>query len=281
MAASLQGAGFFDRLSYYVRGQAPNPKEYLVQGLVTMLLGGIPGLPGIALRGLGYRLILRSDGFAAIEAGVRLRYARGIRLGAGVYLDQGVYLHGCPQGIEIGAETCVMHNAELHVFNFRNLPHAFIRVGRGTFIGESVVIRGQGGVSIGNYVLIAPLAKILAVNHNFDDPRRPVLDQGITGKGIVIADGAWIGAGAAILDGVHVGAGAVVGANAVVTRDVPARTLVAGVPARVIRELDGSEADRSRSDLVDRRGGIRSVPIGIASSVDDGHAPESGDSSAR
>jgi acetyltransferase-like isoleucine patch superfamily enzyme len=220
-----------------VRGQASGIADYLVQGLVTTLLGGIPGLPGIALRGLAYRSILRMDGFAGIERNVRLRHARHIRLGHNVYLDEGVYLHGCPSGIEIGADTCVMHHAELHVFNFRDLPHAFISVGRGTFIGESVVIRGQGGVTIGDRVLIAPLAKILAVNHNFADPGRAVLDQGITGEGITIEDGAWIGAGAAILDGVRVGCGAVVGANAVVTRDVPPHTVVVGVPANVVRDL--------------------------------------------
>jgi acetyltransferase-like isoleucine patch superfamily enzyme len=237
MAIALQGSGPLDRLAYYIRGQAPGLGEYLLQGLVTTLLGGIPGLPGIALRGLGYRTILHMDGFASIEPNVRLRHARNVRLGRNVYLDQGVYLHGCPNGIEIGADTCVMHNTELHVFNFRNLPHAYIKVGRGTFIGESVVIRGQGGVTIGNSVLIAPLAKILAVNHNFADVTRPVLEQGITGKGIIIDDGAWIGAGAAILDGVRVGRGAVVGANAVVTRDVPAHTVVVGVPANVVRDL--------------------------------------------
>ncbi len=238
MVASLQGRNALERLSYYVHGQAPSLGDYLLQGLLTTFLGGLPGLPGIALRGLSYRLMLRMDGLAAIEAGVRLRHARNIRLGRNVFLDRGVYLHGCPQGIELGDDTCVMHNSELHVFNFRDLPHAYIRVGRRTFIGESVVIRGQGGVTIGDAVLIAPLAKILAVNHNFSDPRVPILDQGITGRGITIEDGAWIGAGAAILDGVRVGKGAVVGANAVVTRDVPARSLAVGSPARVIRQLD-------------------------------------------
>lgn len=237
MAVSVKENGFLDRLGYYVRGQAPGVRDYLAQGFFTTLLGGIPGLPGIALRGLGYRVILRMDGLAAIERNVRIRHARGIHLGANVYLDQGVYLHGCPQGIAIGADTCVMHNAELHVFNFRDLPHAFIRVGCGTFIGESVVVRGQGGVTIGDNVLIAPLAKILAVNHNFGDVTRPVIDQGIRGEGIVIEDGAWIGAGAAVLDGVRVGKGAVIGANAVVTTDIPPHTLAVGVPARVIRDL--------------------------------------------
>ncbi len=251
MAVELRGSGLRARLAYYVAGQAAGWGDYLLQGLVTTLLGGVPGLPGLALRGLAYRLILRMDGFAAIEAGVRLRYARNIRLGRNVYLDQGVYLHGCPDGIELGADTCVMHQAELHVFNFRDLPHAFIRVGRGTFIGESVVIRGQGGVTIGESVLIGPLAKILAVNHNFADIARPVMDQGISGRGITIEDGAWIGAGAAVLDGVRIGRGSVVGANAVVTRDVPAHCVVVGSPARVVRDLEGGQRGLEERRMVE------------------------------
>lgn len=244
MVASLQHSrpGLLGRLNYYLSTQATGPADYLWQGLLTTLFGNLPGLLGIGLRGLAYRLMIRADGFVAIERGVRLRHSRHIRLGRGVFLDQEVYLHACPAGIELGDDTVVMHRAELHVFNFRALPHAFIRVGRGSFIGESVIIRGQGGVTIGDQVLIAPLAKILAVNHGFGDCHRPVLEQEITATGIVIEDGAWIGAGAAILDGVRIGRGAVIGANAVVTRDVPAHCLAVGSPARVIRHF-GEQAD--------------------------------------
>jgi len=265
VAVALRGSGLLDHLRYYLGTQAPDPGAYLLQGLVTTACGWIPGLPGLLARALAYRLILRMDGFAAIERNVRLRHARGIHLGKNVYLDEGVYLHACPGGITLGDGTCVMHGAELHVFNFRNLPHAFIRIGRGTFIGESVVIRGQGGVTIGNDVLIAPLAKILAVNHVFADPSRPVIVQGITGEGIVIEDGAWIGAGAAVLDGVRIGAGAVIGANAVVTRDIPPHTLAVGIPARVIRDL--------RADPPDRRAGVSALMAGISSRPNDGRPP--------
>jgi len=237
MAVEMRGANARARLAYYIRGQAPDLGEYLLQGLITTLLGGVPGLPGLALRGLAYRSIMRLDGMPAIEANVRVRHARNIRLGRGVYLDHGVYLHATPGGIDIGDNTCVMHGTELHVFNFRGLPHAYIKVGRDTFIGESVVIRGQGGVAIGNSVLVAPHARILAVNHNFDDLSRPIIEQGVSGRGISIDDGAWIGAGAAVLDGVRIGRGAVVGANAVVTHDVAAHTVVVGSPARVIKDL--------------------------------------------
>jgi acetyltransferase-like isoleucine patch superfamily enzyme len=103
-----------------------------------------------------------------------------------------------------------------------------------------VIVRGQGGVTIGDSVLIAPGAKVLAVNHNYSDISRPIIEQGITGKGIVIEDGAWIGGGAVILDGVRVGRGAVVGANAVVTRDVPPHTVVVGSPAKIVKELNAA-----------------------------------------
>jgi acetyltransferase-like isoleucine patch superfamily enzyme len=237
MAVELKGHSKLDRLAFYVRGQAPSIRDYLLQGVMTTVFGGVPGPLGIGLRGLAYRLILQMNGMAAIECHVRIRHARNLRLGRNVYLDQGVYVHACPGGIEIGDDTCVMHNTELHVFNFRNLPHAYIKIGSGTFVGESVVIRGQGGVTIVNSVLIAPHAKILAVNHNFADVTRPVIEQGIAGQGITIEDGSWIGAGAAVLDGVRVGKGAVVGANAVVTRDVPPHSVVVGSPARVVRRL--------------------------------------------
>jgi acetyltransferase-like isoleucine patch superfamily enzyme len=237
VAVQLKNSRARDQLAFYIQGQAAGIGEYVLQGLVTTLFGWVPGLPGIAMRALFYRLIMRLDGIAAIESGVRIRHARNIRLGQGVYLDQGVYLHATPGGIRIGDRTTIMHNTELHVFNFRDLPHAFIKIGRDTFIGESVVVRGQGGVIIGDSVLIAPGAKILAVNHNFSDISRPVIEQGITGKGVVIQDGAWVGGGAVIVDGVTVGRGAVVGANAVVTHDVPPHTVVVGSPARVARDL--------------------------------------------
>jgi acetyltransferase-like isoleucine patch superfamily enzyme len=261
-------SGLLGGLPDYLQGQASNVARYALQETVTSACSWVPSLPGIALRALAYKLIMRVDGFAAIENGVRIAYAENIRLGAHVYLDRGVYLHGCPGGIDIGSHAFIMHNAELHVFNFRSLPHAFIKIGSRTFVGESVVIRGQGGVDIGAAVLIGPGAQILAVNHNYDDPTQPIMDQGISGRGIVIEDGAWIGAGAIVLDGVRVGCGAVIGAHAVVTRDVPAHTLVAGAPARIVRDFGSGERSTSGRVSVDRRNGHSRLDlVGNAASV--------------
>ncbi len=116
------------------------------------------------------------------------------------------------------ATPAVMHGAVLHVYNFRGLPHAGIRIGRDCLIGEYTVIRGQGGVTIGDRVYTSPMTQIIAVNHVFDDPTRPFVEQGITAEGIVIEDDAWLGSAAVVTDGVRIGRGAVVAAGAVVTR---------------------------------------------------------------
>jgi acetyltransferase-like isoleucine patch superfamily enzyme len=171
-------------------------------------------------------------GWAAIESNVRLRFASNIRLGHGVYLDQGAYLHACPGGIEIGDGTIVMHGAVLHVYNFRDLPHSGIWIGRDSLIGEYTVIRGQGGVRLGDRVYTSPFCQLIAVNHVFDDPARSFVEQGITAEGIVVEDDVWLGSGSIVTDGVRIGRGAVVAAGAVVTRDVPAHTVVGGIPAR-------------------------------------------------
>jgi acetyltransferase-like isoleucine patch superfamily enzyme len=150
-----------------------------------------------------------------------------------------VYLHACPGGITIGENTLVMHHAELHVYNFRDLPHACIKIGKDCLIGEFNVLRGQGGVHIGDRVYTSPFVQLAAVNHVFADPKRSFVGQGITAQGIVVEDDVWIGAGAIITDGVRIGCGAVVAAGAVVTDDVPAHTVVAGVPARVVKDIAG------------------------------------------
>lgn len=221
----------------YLQRQADTLPRYLLEQLMYAMFGWIPTIIGIGIRAIMYRTILSIKGWAAIENHVRLRFANRIILHHGVYLDQGVYLHACPNGIEIGENSIVMHGAVLHVYNFRNLPHAGIRIGKDCLIGEYSVIRGQGGVWLGDRVYTSPFTQILAVNHVFRNPEEPFIYQGITAEGIIIEDDVWLGAGCVITDGVKIGKGSVVAAGSVVTHDVPAHTLVGGVPAKIIREI--------------------------------------------
>ncbi len=235
-----------DTLTLYLRRQASNPLCYVWEQFWLFLLGWMPTIIGIGLRGVFYRLILKMDGLAAIENNVRLRFASNIRLGPRVYLDQNTYIHACPNGVSIGADTLVMHGSILHVYNFRGMKQSGIRIGQNSLIGEYNVIRGQGGVTIGDRVYTSPFVQIVSVNHVFDDPHRPFVDQGITAEGIVIEDDVWIGSGAVITDGVCIGKGAVVAGGAVVTKDVEPHTIVGGVPAKVIRAITGEKTTGDR-----------------------------------
>jgi acetyltransferase-like isoleucine patch superfamily enzyme len=209
----------------------------------------MPTVLGIGVRTLAYRLILTMHGTAAIENGVRIRFASNVELEHGAYIDQGVYLHACPNGIRVGRNSLVMHGSVLHVYNFRGIPHSGIRIGAHSLIGEYNVIRGQGGVTIGDRVYTSPMVQLVAVSHLFDDTSRSFVEQGITAQGITVEDDVWIGSGAIVTDGVTIGKGSVVAAGSVVTRDVPAGTLVAGAPARAIRAV-GNASEKPKPQQI-------------------------------
>ena len=109
-----------------------------------------------------------------------------------------------------------------------------IRVGRNVFINQACVLNDIGGIEIGDEVMISPRVSLLTAGHPLDPGRRR---RQIVAAPIAIGRNVWLGAGATVLQGVTVGPDAVVAAGAIVTRDVPPRALVAGVPARVVREI--------------------------------------------
>ena len=107
------------------------------------------------------------------------------------------------------------------------------RVGKEVFINFGCTFLDQGGITLEDGVFIGPGAKIVTENH----PEEPVLRHRLLVKTIVIRRNAWIGAGAIILPGVTVGENAIVAAGAVVTKDVPDNVIVAGAPAKTIRNI--------------------------------------------
>jgi len=246
-----------NQLQLYLSRQASSFSRYLLEQVIFFMVGWIPTIVGIGVRGLLYKTIIRMEGWVAIEHGVRIRFGDNLRLGSGTYIDNGVYLHATPNGIEIGANSMVMHGAVLHVYNFRDIPHSGIHIGKDCLVGEYSIIRGQGGVHIGDRVYTSPYTQVIAVNHVFDDPARPFIDQGITAEGIIIEDDVWLGSGSIITDGVTIGKGSVVAAGAVVTQDVEPGTVVGGVPAKVIRKV--GTADRKSSDPTIYYGGGRGL----------------------
>lgn len=117
-----------------------------------------------------------------------------------------------------------------------------VQMGENSSIQSYCIVTGYGttedklgSITIGNNVRIAPHVMMLGGNHVFDDVTKPIREQGLVRKSIVIEDDCWIAGRANIMAGVRIGTGSVVAAGAVVTKDVPPYSVVAGVPAKVIK----------------------------------------------
>ena len=108
-----------------------------------------------------------------------------------------------------------------------------IKIGKRVFINAGCQFQDQGGIEIGDDVLIGPQTIIATLNHDPNPEKR----GGMIPKPVRICDKVWLGARVTICPGVTIGEGAIVGAGAVVTKDVPPRTVVAGAPAKIIKEL--------------------------------------------
>ena len=94
-----------------------------------------------------------------------------------------------------------------------------------------------GPVTIGSHVNLAQGITVTALNHNFDDSDKRIDEQGVSTSQVVIGDDVWIGANAVVLPGVTIGTHSIVAAGAVVTKDVPPHSLVAGIPAKLIKQI--------------------------------------------
>ena len=124
---------------------------------------------------------------------------------------------------------------------------ARIAIGPGTFLNQGVMVAAVREVEIGAHCMLANGCLVTDADHRFDDPETPVPWQGFTSKGPTrLGANVWCGAHVVVTSGVTIGERCVVGANSVVTADLPPRSVAAGAPARVLRTL-GQEPERATS----------------------------------
>ena len=113
-----------------------------------------------------------------------------------------------------------------------------IRIGGGSFLNLGVMVAAVDLVEIGAHCMLANGCLVTDADHRFDDPDRPVPWQGFTSRGPTrLGDNVWCGAHVVVTSGVTIGERCVIGANSVVTRDLPPRSVAAGAPARVLRTI--------------------------------------------
>ncbi len=150
-------------------------------------------------------------------------------LGEGTVIEEGVLVFH-PERVHLGAGVYVGHQTILKGYH-----HNEMRIEDGTWIGQQCFFHSAGGITIGRNVGIGPGVKMLTSTHREAGRETPILHAPITTAPIVVEEFADVGIGAILLPGVTVGHGSQVGAGAVVTEDVPAYAVVAGVPAKVLR----------------------------------------------
>lgn len=176
--------------------------------------------------------------------GLRILFPRCLAVGDDVSIEGPGYLHCLSErGVCIGSHSSIARNVWLHCGGKpEDYAHGHFELGEHSFIGCNAVLGAGGGIRIGSHVQIGQCVNMHAENHEFGDPTRRIDEQGVSYQGIVIEDDVWIGSKATILDGVTVGRGAVVGAGAMVTKSVPPKAVVLGVPARVVGMRGGGRA---------------------------------------
>mgnify|MGYP002778227443 CR=1 FL=1 len=179
-----------------------------------------------------------------LESGVRL-YNRGqdnrILIREEAKLDFNVRLQnfGQDSNIWIGKRANLDRGVDIKAHG-----SGTIEIGEKTFLGPFTCLAGEF-IRIGKQCLIASHTGIYSINHNFDDPTTNIREQGVSYKGITIEDDCWLGSGVRVVDGVTIGRGSVIGAGAVVTRDIPPYSIAVGVPARPIGSRKSSELANS------------------------------------
>jgi acetyltransferase-like isoleucine patch superfamily enzyme len=206
---------------------------------VVLASSWVPGAVGLLLRKLLYPLLLGSVGKGVVFGqGVVLRHPHKVRLGDGVTVD------------------------DLVVLDAKGTTNRGIDVGRGVFLGRGTILSCKDGdiaigdhgnfgfhcevfsgssVTVGKHGLFAAQSYLVGGGHEYEHEALAVIDQPRTSRGIALGDNVWLGTGAKVLDGVRIGRDVVVGANAVVSADLPDGAIAAGVPARVLRRRPGAQ----------------------------------------
>ncbi|WP_336605580.1 acyltransferase [Fundidesulfovibrio soli] len=234
MAESSAGA-----LGKYLESRARTPLRYAAEQLAQYLAGWVPGLPGMALRQLLYRPLLAKGSSAPVmESGSELLHMDTLRFGGSVYVDRLCRIHGSRAGITLGDCTRVMRGAYLCAYVSNAREGEGIVTGKRCWVGVNAVLAsGQGGLTLGDDVLIGPGAVLVTGDHDFSRCDIPATSRAYTGTPITVGSNVWIGAGAMILGGARIGDNAVVAAGAVVHSEVAPGTVVGGVPAKVIKTI--------------------------------------------
>lgn len=222
-----------------IQGLKRDPNYSLDPNLGGRVLTQILYYRGITyIRGLWRRIALSGDGsHLFMGAGVRIRHPQLISLGRSVIIEDHVTIDALSQnGVQLGDNVTIGRFSTIQCTGVIRALGVGLTIGNNSAIGAYSYIGAQGGVEIGSSVIMGPRVSIHAENHRYDNDELEIRLQGESRQGITIGDDCWIGAGSTVLDGVQIEKGCVVAAGSVVTRNVPAYSVIAGVPALEVKK---------------------------------------------
>lgn len=209
-------------------------KDYLVDPNVpsATLLRSLTTRTTWLLRGL-----LRFRSAAFVGPHVKVRCGKRLHLSSMATVEPGCRIDALsPEGVRLGPRAKLGAGSIVSTTSHLSTLGRGFRLGRDSSCGEWCYFGTAGGVTIGDDVIMGQFVSFHAQQHYFEDPENPIRAQGTHAAGIEVGDGTWIGAKATILDGARVGAGSVIAAGAVVRGEHPAGAVLAGVPAKVVRQ---------------------------------------------
>lgn len=188
-------------------------------------------------RGLFLKPFLkRSEGLLFVGTHVKVRHGYKIRAGKNLILEDNVSLNALSEnGISLGDHVSIARDSILFCTGIIAYRGKGITIGDRTGISARAYFAGQGGISIGSDVIMGPNVQIFSENHAYADTSLTIKEQGVVKQPVAIGNNCWIGAGSTVLAGVTLGDGCVVAAGSVVTKSFPANSVIAGIPAKLIK----------------------------------------------
>jgi acetyltransferase-like isoleucine patch superfamily enzyme len=189
------------------------------------------------VRGLLIKPFLKNtQGIIFKGKNVKIQHLNKISTGPNLIIEDNVYINGLSKrGINFGSNVTIQRDSILICTGVIRDLGVGISIGDNVGLNSRLYFGGQGGIEIGNNVIVGPDVKIFSENHKYKKTEVLIKDQGESRLGVKIGNDCWIGAGAIILDGVNLADGCVVAAGSVVTKSFEAFSVIGGIPAKKIK----------------------------------------------
>lgn len=175
---------------------------------------------------------------------VRILNKKNILFGNNVTIDKFTEIDGFSRdkivfgnNSRIGAFSKLLSTSHLSVYG------KGFKIGNNSGMGDYCHIGAAGGIEIGNDVIMGSYISFHSENHNYQNPKQLIREQGVNSKGIKLGDNIWVGAKVTFLDGAIVGNNSIIAAGAIVKGEFPDNVIIGGIPAKIIKQLYNDSAE--------------------------------------